>query len=640
MQESVGVELDDVAGGVPAGAAGRRRLDDAGLVEQQVALHQVWSLHVQRAAVVDAGHRFELVAHAGQQLADAAAPAGHRHVDRHHRRALGDAVAFEDADAELVDPQLAHLVVEALGAGDHVAQAAEVVGVGELAVVGEEGRGAEQHGAVAVVDDLRNDPVVQRAGVEEHLAAGHQRQQHAAGQAEGVEQRQRHHELVERGEVGHRAHLGDVGQQRVVRMHHALGLAFRAGGEQHQRGIVGLLGHRGAARDDQVGEQPQAVGDSQLALEVLQIQHADAVELFEQMTEARLVDEGARGDQGVDVGGGAGGAQALAAGGVVEQGGDAPGQRQAEHQAEGRRGVGGEHADHLARCAVARHQAGQAQSHLQQRAVGFFLQADVLDQLVVGAEGGLGLEEGLEQGALRAGGDQHVEEDLAQQLAGTAAAQLGRRQLGHRDVAARLDGDAHLRQRAARIDPGQAAEVAARGAVDAHRHDGRAGLGGDEGGAVVDLHQRAGAGDPPLGEDHHRPAAFHQLDDLLDRQRAGRVDRQVRHEIQQAAEQRTVGDLRVHHEHRVDRQEQAEQQAVEERLVVGDDQRARVAQHLGIAVDADAQQGLEQAAQECLEHDRSLTSVMGGAVPRWCHRGGVGGQRGARFLQRSATAPY
>ncbi|MCY1464799.1 hypothetical protein D9M71_828680 [compost metagenome] len=55
VQEAVGVELDDVAGGVPAGAAGRRRLDDAGLVEQQVALHQVRSLHVQRAAVVDAG---------------------------------------------------------------------------------------------------------------------------------------------------------------------------------------------------------------------------------------------------------------------------------------------------------------------------------------------------------------------------------------------------------------------------------------------------------------------------------------------------------------------------------------------------------------------------------------------------------
>ena len=61
---------------------------------------------------------------------------------------LGDAIAFEDAEAELLHVELARLGLHRLRAGDDVAQRAEVVGVGGARVAGEERVGAEQHGRV------------------------------------------------------------------------------------------------------------------------------------------------------------------------------------------------------------------------------------------------------------------------------------------------------------------------------------------------------------------------------------------------------------------------------------------------------------------------------------------------------------
>ncbi|MFD1692578.1 hypothetical protein ACFSHR_16790 [Azotobacter chroococcum] len=62
----------------------------------------------------------------------------------------------------------------------------------------------------------------------------------------------------------------------------------------------------------------------------------------------------------------------------------------------------------------------------------------------------------------------------------------------------------------------------------------------------------------------------------------------------------------MHHEHRIHRQEHAEQQAVEEGFVVGDDQRARIAEDVAVALDLDPKEDLEEQAQKGLEHDRSL----------------------------------
>ena len=245
--------------------------------------------------------------------------------------------------------------------------------------------------------------------------------------------------------------------------------------------------------------------------------HLYAGQLLDDWHQARFFEKRARGNNGLDVGGGAGGAQSFCTCRIVEQRRNAFAGRKRQHQPERGRSIRGEDADHFAGRRNPGHDAHQTKRHFEQGAVGFFLQADVFDQLVVGAKGGLTVEKGFEQGTLRAGGNEHVEQDVAHQLARTPATQLGRRQIGHRDGASRLDGDSDFGEDLARVNTGEATKIAARRAINAHRNDGGAGFCGDKGGAVINLHQRAGFGDPPFRENHHRLPGFNQLDDLLDR---------------------------------------------------------------------------------------------------------------------------
>ena len=254
--EPVGIDFHHIAGVVPAVAkVGNGGLQDAGLVGFQVAAHHVGATHVQDAAGVDAGNRLQLQLDAGQQRADGAGTVGHRGIDRQHRGGFGGAVAFENAQAELFEPQAAHVVGKFLRPGNDIAQAVEIIGMGEFSVVGEEGRCAKEHGAAAVVGEFRNHPVMQRRGVKEEAGAGQDGQQGAGGETERMEDGQGVEHLVVYREIDHRTNLRDVGENGTMRQHDPLGLAFRAGGEQHHRRFV-RCGRQGeAAREMQRPQQ-------------------------------------------------------------------------------------------------------------------------------------------------------------------------------------------------------------------------------------------------------------------------------------------------------------------------------------------------------------------------------------------------
>ncbi len=130
----------------------------------------------------------------------------------------------------------------------------EVVGVGDARVAGQERVGAEQRGGVDVVHQLRDLPIVQRRRIEIDLHPGHQPQQQSAGQAEGVEDRQRVEHDVRRGEIEARGDLRDIGEKVGVGQHDPLRHAFRSGGEQHDGGIVRV----GAARTRGRGRERRA----------------------------------------------------------------------------------------------------------------------------------------------------------------------------------------------------------------------------------------------------------------------------------------------------------------------------------------------------------------------------------------------
>ena len=214
----------------------------------QIAEHHVRPAHEEAAAVLDAGHRLEPRLHAGHEPPDGAEAVEHRRVDGEHRRRLGDAVALEDAQPELLHVDPPRRLLHRLGAGEDVAQRAEVVGVRRAGVAGEERVGAEQDRRVRAVDELRDDPVVQRRRIEIDPHAGDERQHEADRQPEGVEHRQDVEDLVGAAEIDPRRGLRRVRQHVAMGEHDALRHAFRARGEEDRGRVVRDRAGRAASR--------------------------------------------------------------------------------------------------------------------------------------------------------------------------------------------------------------------------------------------------------------------------------------------------------------------------------------------------------------------------------------------------------
>jgi hypothetical protein len=171
--------------------------------------------------------------------------------------------------------------------------------------------------------------------------------------------------------------------------------------------------------------------------------------------------------------------------------------------------------------------AAETQRHAQQFAVVQFDLFHVFQQRPASAIDRDGIDKRGEQGLLRTRGEHHFLHHPPHRLAGCTAALFGGTGFRHGDARGGQDAQGDARQELLRIASGSAREPGARRTVQTHRQNLRAGLGRDEGRAVVHLHQTAGGGDAAFREDHHRAAGFQQFDDALHRHRIGRIDRQV-----------------------------------------------------------------------------------------------------------------
>ena len=362
--EAVLVDVDDVAGlvpgpGVDVAVEAEAGFEDGafdfavdfmqGLVGLDVAFHKVRAAHVQGAAFVDAFDFFKDVFDAGDELPDRSDPVRHGRVDGQHRRGLGKAVAFHDAQSELVVVELAGGVGELFGSGDDVADAGEVEVVGLLAVVGKKGIRAEKHGAVLVVYKFGDDLVFERRGEQHGRDPAHERIKRSAGHAEGMEERQAHHDLVFGGGVDEAADLPDVGNERFVGVGDALGLAFAAAGVEDDGFRVGgcrLAGgefalfcdHGFAGKVEASGELFQIV-DFKLGVAFLELLH--------KLGESAFFDELFAGGQRFDAGDFDGVVAAFESGSVVEHArGFVLGVERIDH-VDGGSGVGHENPDPL-----------------------------------------------------------------------------------------------------------------------------------------------------------------------------------------------------------------------------------------------------------------------------------------------------
>ncbi len=149
----------------------------------------------------------------------------------------------------------------------------------------------------------------------------------------------------------------------------------------------------------------------------------------------------------------------------------------------------------------------------------------------------------------------------------------------------------------------QVGEAAVLGAFDAHRQDGRIGMVGDHARPVVHLHGRAGDGDTALREDDRLVAVAQVMNDGLQRQRVGRVQREEIHEPQEGLEGGFPGHQGVDGEGGALGEVQVDEDAVQQRHVVGDDEHPLAGGMVVLqANDPDPEQQADQPSDRQLEH--------------------------------------
>ncbi len=368
-----------------------------------------------------------------------------------------------------------------------------------------------------------------------------------------------------------------------MRMHYPFGVAFRAGGEEHHRRLFRLARHLRAARQQQMREDPELVLRRHGVAQILQIDPFDLGQPLRQMPEVALLQKLTRGKDGFHLRRGERRAHAVDPGGVVEHRRYAPAHRRAEDRRRGHRRVGQQQADDFAWLAVALKNAADAERLFQQPGIAVRLHVDVFYAGLEGAVAGAGVEEGVIERFARAHRHARFHHNMMQMLARELAPVARALCLRHRNARGGQDSQGDTGKKAAFKDARQTAERGVLRAFDAHRHHVGLRFGGDEPRAAVDFHQRAGHGNAPFREDHHRTAAVDQPHQLLDRHRPGWIER---NEIDQRLHQPhipPIADGGVNRENRSDRQEQRQQHAVEKRHMIRRDQHFSLMQRGGVA---------------------------------------------------------
>jgi hypothetical protein len=164
--EAVAVDRDDIARVIPAV---RDRFDHAWILGPIVTKHDVGPTYEEPGPVLDAGHGLEARLDEGQEPANGPAFDERRRIDGDHRRRLGDAIAFENGEAELLHVKAPRLRLHRLRARDNVSERREGRLVGVASVVGQECVRAEEESRLRLVDGLGDLAIVQGSGIESDL---------------------------------------------------------------------------------------------------------------------------------------------------------------------------------------------------------------------------------------------------------------------------------------------------------------------------------------------------------------------------------------------------------------------------------------------------------------------------------------
>ena len=130
------------------------------------------------------------------------------------------------------------------------------------------------------------------ARIKKRAEAAHEREQQTHRQAEAVKERHGVEHQVVVLQVADGEHLADVGQQIGVRQFHSLRRAFRATGEQNDRGRL-RIGERRAREPHETTPRTQFADGADVAAHILQKDQLDAGGREELQLEPGLLHEGA-----------------------------------------------------------------------------------------------------------------------------------------------------------------------------------------------------------------------------------------------------------------------------------------------------------------------------------------------------------
>ena len=149
-------------------------------------------------------------------------------------------------------------------------------------------------------------------------------------------------------------------------------------------------------------------------------------------------------------------------------------------------------------------------------------------------------------------GENEIGHDVIERRTGGLAAFASKQFLIDGKLSWRHECHAHLRKKPA---PDELRRKAGKGCafepLKPHRHDHGIGLVGNHGGAVIDLHERAGDGEPPFGKDHQTRAFAHLPDQAARGNGLCRIHRIAAGNAEEGLHPPGFGDLPVNREDRL-----------------------------------------------------------------------------------------
>ena len=131
----------------------------------QITPHHIGPAHHQPPTARNARDRFQITFQAGQQPPDRAWLLRHRAVDRDHGAGLRDAITLQDAPPELVHIKPHRVLMQPFRAGHDIFQRIKIKRMGMAGITLEKGIGAEQDGGLKLIDEFRDQAVMQRGRV-------------------------------------------------------------------------------------------------------------------------------------------------------------------------------------------------------------------------------------------------------------------------------------------------------------------------------------------------------------------------------------------------------------------------------------------------------------------------------------------